>query len=182
MRMLVMGFTLLEVLIAMLVLAIGVMGGSAMQLTALRARHESLLLSGATQMAAGMAERMRANAAQIDAVYATLDYDAAAEPTPSAPAHQCWDGGCDSAQAALADLYDLKQQVSASLPSGRARICRDAAMWHGARLRWACAGGPGAQLVVKVGWRGKRPDGASTGDNSGDYAPGVAIAVAGAAP
>lgn len=181
MRMLAMGFSLLEVLVAVLVLALGVLGGSAMQLTAMRARHESLLLSGALHMASGMADRMRANAGQIGSAYLTLDYDAAAEPTPAAPAQLCWDGGCDNAQLALADMYELKQQVGASLPSGRARICRDAAVWQAGGLRWACADGPGAPVVVKIGWRGKQPDGTPSRDG-GEYAPGVAIALAGATP
>lgn len=177
-----MGFTLLEVLIAMLVLALGVMGGSAMQLTAMRVRHESLLLSSAVELAAGMADRMRANAGQVGPAYLTLNYDAAAEPAPSAPARLCWEGGCDSAQVAQADIYDLKQQVSASLPSGRVRICRDAGMWQPGGLRWACAGGPGTPVVIKIGWRGKRPDGAPSRDAGGEYAPGVALALAGVAP
>lgn len=176
------GFTLLEALVAVLVLAIGALGACAMQLAALRARHESQLLSNAAQLASSMADRMRANPGQIGPVYLTLDYDAASEPRPRAPERQCWDGDCDSAAVALADLYDVEQQVAAQLPAGRVRICRDAGMWDSGRLRWSCGGGPGAPVVIKVGWRGKIPDGSPQQDDSGGYAPGVALAMAGGGP
>ncbi|SFV01562.1 type IV pilus modification protein PilV [Pseudoduganella namucuonensis] len=175
------GFTLFEVLVALLVLALGVLGAAAMQLTAMRVRQESVLMSAAMQLASGMADRMRANDGQIGAVYLTLDYDAHADPVPSAPP-LCWNGGCDSAAVARADLYELKQQVAAQFPSGRARICRDAGMWSAGRLRWACSGGAGAPVVVKIGWRGKNPDGTPGKDDAGEYAPGVALALAGVGP
>jgi type IV pilus assembly protein PilV len=41
----VLGFTLLEVLIAVVVLALGIMGGVALQMAALRSRHQAALLS-----------------------------------------------------------------------------------------------------------------------------------------
>jgi len=57
------GSSLVEVLVSLLLLALGLLGASILQLTSLRARHESALLSAAAQLAAGMAERMRANSA-----------------------------------------------------------------------------------------------------------------------
>lgn len=178
------GFALIEVLVAVVVLAIGILGASAMQLTALRVRHESLLLSNAAQMASAMADRVRANPGQIGPVYLTLDYDSYAEPAPAMPPSLCWEGGCDSGAVASADVYELKRQVAAQLPAGRVRICRDTGMWAAGPLRWACAGGPAAPVVVKIGWRGKNPDGKPATAEGGDaeYAPGVALVLAGVAP
>ena len=182
------GFTLLEVLIALLVLALGVMGAAAMQLSALRARQQSTLLAQATQMAFGLAERMRANPVQTRLAdganaYLGLDYDALADPHPAAPEPLCLGtgGACGSAQMALFDLYELKLLVSANLPAGRAVVCRDAGLWSGGKLRWSCAGGAGAPLVVKIGWRGKNPDGTPHIDDDGQYAPAVALGL-GATP
>ncbi|QGZ43292.1 type IV pilus modification protein PilV [Pseudoduganella flava] len=174
------GFTLLEVLIAVLVLAVGLIGGTAMQLHAMRARHESALLSTATRLAAGMAERIRANSAQLP-VYLAAQYDAHAEPVPSRPGALCLDAACDAGQLAQLDIYELKRQVRTALPAGRARICRDAQTWADGRLRWECSGEPAAPVVIKVGWRGKRPDGTPDGDVD-DPSPGAVIAVAGVAP
>jgi len=180
------GFSLLEVLVAVAVLAIGIAGGAAMQLAALRTRHQSALLAQATQLATGLAERMRANAAQLSLPdgtnpYLTLDYDALAEPNPAPPQPLCYALGanCASGQLAWFDLYELKTLVRDRLPGGRAVVCRDAGMWQGGQLRWACSGGADAPLVVKVGWRGKNPDGTPRRDDTGHYAPGVAILVGG---
>lgn len=180
------GFSMLEVLIAVAVLAIGIVGGAAMQLAALRARHQSALLSQATQLATGLAERMRANGSQLsmpDAAnpYLSLNYDALAEPDPAPPQPLCYalSAVCGSEQLALFDLYELKTLVRDRLPAGRAIVCRDAGMWQGGQLRWACSGGADAPLVVKIGWRGKAPDGTPLKDAEGQYAPGVAIAVGG---
>jgi len=174
------GFTLLEVLIAMLVLALGLVGGMAMGLHAMRTRHESALLSKAVQIAAGMAERMRANAAQVPTGYLGVDYDARLDPVPAVPAGLCRQDPCDPAGIARLDVYDLARQVRAALPGGRARVCRDAQLYANGRLRWDCTGGALDPVVVKIGWRGRRPDGTPERDGQGGHAPGVAIAVPGA--
>lgn len=182
------GFTLMEVLIAIAVMALGLIAGTAMQLTAMRTRHQSALLSQAMQLASGLADQMRANPQQMhqaDAanVYAHLNYDALSEPSPSPPDVLCFGAGvrCDSAALAQVDLYQLKQQVRDSLPGGRALVCRDQGAWSGGALQWACSGGAGAPLVVKVGWHTKNPDGTPVQDGAGVYQPGVALAV-GAVP
>lgn len=55
------GIGLIEVLIALLLLAIAVLGFSAMQLTALKATDESVMRSRAITMMRGASEMMRAN-------------------------------------------------------------------------------------------------------------------------
>jgi type IV pilus assembly protein PilV len=176
------GYTLLEILIAVVVLALGIMGGVALQLAALRSRHQAVLLSQATQLATAMAERMRANAGHMraadgDNLYLTLNYDALNEPLPPAPAALCYGAACGGAQLALSDLYETKLLVRQNLPAGRVVICRDGGLWSGGKLRWACGGGGAAPLVVKVGWRGKNPDGTPHTDDGGEHMPGVALAV-----
>ncbi|AXA91713.1 type IV pilus modification protein PilV [Massilia sp. YMA4] len=175
------GFTLIEVLVAVLVLAVGLIGGTAMQLHAMRARQESALLSTAVQAAAAMAERIRANAGQRS-VYLSLDYDAAIEPAPAPPRILCQDTACAPAALAALDVYELKRMVRTSLPAGRARVCRDAHAWHAGRLRWPCSAAPGAPVVVKIGWRGKNPDGTPLADDDSGVVAGVAMAVAGVGP
>lgn len=170
------GFTLLEVLLALLVLALGILGGAAMQLSALRTRHESALQAQAAALATALAERMRLNGHPL---YLSLNYDALAEPDPAPPEPLCYAAGasCGSAELAAFDLFELKVMVRDRLPAGRAVVCRDAAVWSGGQLRWACSGGAGAPLVVKVGWRGKNTDGTPQRDADGQYVPGVAIVV-----
>jgi type IV pilus assembly protein PilV len=157
------GFTLAEVLVALLVLALGGLGASAMQLSALRTRHQSGMLSEAVQLVAAIAERMRLNAglmrlADSDNPYAGVNFEAASDAAPAAPSEPCFSAaGCDGAQLAAADIDEWKQQVKSTFPAGRLAICRDGQAWDpGSRtLRWSCDGSAGAPLVIKLGWRSR---------------------------
>lgn len=176
------GFTLLEVLIAVFVLAVGIVGGVSMQLAAMRARHQSSLLAQASMLATGAAERLRANPSQLqlpDGVnpYLSLDYDVLDHPPPAPPAVLCYADTCDATQLARFDLYEIKIALRANLPSGRVVICRDAGLWSGGTLLWPCSGGSSAPLVIKVGWRGKHADGTPQVDSAGQPVPGVALPV-----
>ena len=171
------GFTLLEVLVAVFVLAVGALGAAATQLTALRTRHQSSLMSNGVQLASSLADSMRANIEAMRAAdsanpYLQLDYDVA-EGAPPAPGALCFGGAaCSAAQLADAELVQFKHALHAGFPGGRVVVCRDSQVWDGARgaLRWACAGAGSAPIVIKVGWR----------DDSSDFAPSVAIALPGA--
>jgi type IV pilus assembly protein PilV len=152
------GFTIIEVLVAVLVLSFGVMGSSAMQLAALRTRHQSSLLSNAVQLGSSMLDAMRANASQMqlsdaDNPYLGLDYDAL---MPAASAQSCFAAAnCDSAQLAAIDVAQWQHQLKASVPGGRFVICRDDQPWSGAgSMAWACSGASAAPIVIKVGWTG----------------------------
>ncbi|WP_338758632.1 type IV pilus modification protein PilV [Massilia sp. METH4] len=169
------GFALMEVLVAVFVLALGLVGGMAMQLHAMRARHESALLSAALQIAVAMADRMRANAGQVPVFYLDVDYDAQAATGPAALDNPCTADSCNPAQVAQADIHELQRQVRTQLPAGRARVCRDAQLYEAGRMRWECSGAPGDPVVVKIGWRGKRADGTPERRET----PGVAVTVAG---
>jgi type IV pilus assembly protein PilV len=177
------------VLVAVLVLAVGVLGGAAMQLTALRARHDSSLLSHAVQLAASMAERMRANSGQMalpDGAnpYLGIDFDSGDGALPSAPATLCFGvGQCDGAQLARLDLYQVQEQVAALLPGGRLTICRDSNVWDtgSGSLRWDCDSNPAAPVVIRIGWRRKDTDG-GRGAPGGSRQPAVALALAGVVP
>lgn len=181
------GSTLVEVLVALLLLAVGLLGGSAMQLSSLRARHESALLSTAMQLAASMAERMRANSTQMQAIdadnpYLGLDYEAGLlEEAAGAPA--CLgDTACSAAQLAQFDIAEWKQHLRQDLPGARLRICRDALAWDAAAqgLQWSCSGGSGAPIVIKLGWRGRQAKGHAARDAGA--MPKIAMQLAAGAP
>ncbi len=185
------GFTLIEVLIAVVVLAIGVIGASGAQLAALRMRHGTSLMSDGMQLASALADRMRANPEQMrggDALnpYAQLNYDAALDGAPPAAPVSCFgDASCTSAAMAQFDLAEVRAALHRQFPGGRIAVCRDAAIVAagGSGLTWACAGAAGgaadAPLVIKLGWRGKQADGADDADAAGSFAPALAIVVAG---
>ncbi len=55
------GFTLLEILVAVLVLSIGLLGIAGLQVTGLRFNHSAYARTQATLLAYELADRMRAN-------------------------------------------------------------------------------------------------------------------------
>lgn len=175
------GFTLVEVLVAAFVLAVGVMGAIAAQTVALRTRAQSALMSHGVQLATAFADRMRANSEQMRAPdaanpYLQLRYDAR-DGAPVAPPAACQSGAaCDSEQLAGHDIHELQRELHSGFPAGRAVVCRDAVVWDAAaaRLAWECTGGAGHPAVIKLGWRMAGEEGAA--------APRVAIVVAGVAP
>ena len=171
------GFTLVETLVAMLVLALGVVGAAATQVSSTRLRAQAALESEAVQLAASLGARMRVNAAQMalpDAAnpYLNVDYDAAGG-EPVAPPVQCFGtADCDPAQMAAFDLYDTARIVRGAFPGGRIMVCRDGG---GASLDWTCAGGSGAPSGVTLGWRAP----ARIGEPAPEATPFVTMVVAG---
>lgn len=154
------GFTLVEVLVALFVLAVGVVGAGATQLTAQRTHQQAALGSEAAHIAASLAARMRVNgviAGLPDSAnpYLMLSYDAADGP-PDEPQLCLGDVSCTPAQLAQFDLYEIRQAAHAQLPRARVEVCRDATPWDSAiqGYRWSCDDDPAALPVVKLGWQG----------------------------
>jgi len=160
------GFTLVEVLVALFVLAVGIVGAGAVQITAERTRQQASLRSEAAQLANALAARMRINPAiaalpDSDNPYLSFHYDAA-DGLPAAPA-LCF-GGASCAPESLAqfDLHEMRQLLYTQFPQGRVTVCRDASPWDPSTnaYRWNCDGALDALPVVKLGWQG-------TGDGPG---------------
>ncbi|MES2933828.1 MAG: type IV pilus modification protein PilV, partial [Pseudomonadota bacterium] len=114
------GFTLIEVLVSVFVLALGVIGAAGMQLTAMSTSQQSGSQTLALQLATELAENMRMNAGQMVQPPATNLYLSATGVGPShspgaaipAPAVLCNGPGnsCTSAQLALFDIYEWKRR------------------------------------------------------------------------
>lgn len=187
------GFTLIEVLISVFVLALGVIGAAGMQLSAMRTGQQSGQQSVAVQLATEIADNMRQNATEMDKADSDnpylFAYNSATDTEPTAPAKMCFKENCNSAELAAAAIYTWKIRIKgtsdkpAELPGGRIVICRDETPWDasGGKLAWECrstiASVNSVPYVVKVGWRGKgeNPDGSANTDDK--YPPAVAITV-----
>ena len=100
------GFTLVEVLIALVVLSIGMLGIAALYLESLRASRSALVRTEAVTFAADIADRIRANRNPLDA------YDCG--------------GTCEADEGgnaiAVADLNAWRTAVAAQLPGGTTSI------------------------------------------------------------
>jgi type IV pilus assembly protein PilV len=99
------GFTLLEVLVAILVLSIGLLGLAGLMASSIRNNHSAYQRTQATWLAYDMIDRMRVNRAA--AIAATEDYDIAIGTAASG-----------SAGLAGADVTGWKATLSNALPAG----------------------------------------------------------------
>ena len=115
------GFTLLEVLVAVLVLSVGLLGLAGLQTVGLRQNHSAFMRSQATQLAYDIIDRMRTNKATADA--GGYDLAIAASP-PSGP--DCIASLCSAAQLATYELNNWILSLSAALPLGDGQVARAA--------------------------------------------------------
>lgn len=114
------GFTLIEVLVALIVLGIGLLGIAQMQALSLAYNHSSGLRSQAILQAYDISERIRANpTATYDTHNQTAqDNQCAATPANTTPST------CNPGQMAQNDLYEWKQDLTNLLPSGTGTITK----------------------------------------------------------
>lgn len=176
------GFSLIEVLVSLLVLAVGVIGAVGMQLAALRTAQQSAFQTFALQLAAEMVDAMRAGGGRLEPTMWVMDYSSANDGDPAAPAKFCYASSCDAQELAEFQRYEWKKRVKAVLPAGRVQVCREATPWDGAKrsFNWSCDSGAegGAPLVVKLGWQMKNPDGSLVRDADDLFPPSVLLTVA----
>jgi len=110
------GFTLLEVLVALLVLSIGLLGLAALQASGTRYVHGSYLRSQAVIQAYDMADRIRANLPGVQAG----DYtDLSGIPSTHS---DCTSSSCSAAQMAQFDLWQWNTANAALLPAGAGTV------------------------------------------------------------
>jgi type IV pilus assembly protein PilV len=100
------GFSIVEAMVALLVLSIGMLGIAGLYVTTLRASGSALLRTHAVNLAADMADRIRANPT-AGAAYAGGAADSG-----------CAGGGgdCSPAQLAADDLFTWLDQIATVLP------------------------------------------------------------------
>ena len=116
------GFTLLEVLVAVLIFSLGLMGLAGLLAISVKTNHAAYMRTQATFLAQGMADRMRANnlglwnSSYNLATTAPLTFPQAAPPTT------CSTGSCAYSDVATRDLAIFQQQLASFLPSPTAMI------------------------------------------------------------
>jgi type IV pilus assembly protein PilV len=136
------GFTLLEIMIAVVVLAIGLLGIASLQALGQRSNHSAYLRSQATALAYDMIDRMRANNAGVK----NGDYDAIDTTANSYTDPGCASSTCSSSQMAQYDMYDWQQELAAQLPTGNGTVV---------------GAGSGSEFSVTVMWDDDRNGSAS---------------------
>jgi type IV pilus assembly protein PilV len=104
------GFSLLEVLVALTIFSIGLIGLAGLLIVSVKTNHSAYLRSQASFMAQGMADRMRSNTSAVwDGTYATT-----VSSIPTCP--------CSYTDVAKRDVYIFTQQLKDQLPGGAGTI------------------------------------------------------------
>ncbi|MDY6828245.1 MAG: type IV pilus modification protein PilV [Pseudomonadota bacterium] len=143
------GISLVEVLVALVVLSIGLLGLAALQSAGIQDNHSAYLRTQASVLSQDILDRMRANREQA---LSTSDYETDFGEAAAVLGPFC--SPCASpADLADSDLLRWKTALEANLPQGAGRIARNAPT-------------PGVQhLVVTVQWAEKALD----PDNDGGW-------------
>ena len=183
------GFTLFEVLVSILILALGMLAAAGLQLSAIRTTQQSAMQTQALALASDMADRMRMNDAvmdQADAGNPFLAVNFNADQTLSDPGVFCNRdaANCTPSELATFEIHEWLKRIKETLPSGRVVICRDSSAYDPLTLgfKWACsvgsAVGNGAPITIKIGWQGKAANGKLERLANGEFAPQIALIVA----
>lgn len=125
------GFSLIEVLVALVVMSVGMLGIAALYLEGLRASRTAVYRTTAVNLAADMADRIRANQR------GRLAYAGTGPGSDEA----CVNGDADCTPAALAadDWFSWSNQLNASLPVGSTAqidVVAAASTVYAIRIEW----------------------------------------------
>lgn len=155
------GATLIEVMIALVIMSIGLLGLASLQLTGISSNSNSEKRTQASIVANDLIERMRANPAGVTAGdYAAVNYTTIDCTTPPASCQTLSAGavGCTSAQMANYDAFTSWCNASTLLQSGTLQVtCTD-----NTGANQACAATP--YRTIRVDWVNQTDDG-----NSGKF-------------
>ena len=162
------GFSLIEVLVAIIVLSIGMLGAVGMQSTALKMNKESRNQAAAVVFARELGERMRGNhtvAIQTTASNNPSLFDTTLSGTSSVATFSvnCFTTGCPTRRdAAVWDVADWQARVQTTLPTPRVKVCFDQNPYDSAgNARWDCTN-DGDLSVLKMGWTSSNTAGTLT--------------------
>lgn len=172
------GFTLLEVMIAVVIAAVGLLGVAALQLSSLKSTDGSRYRSVAIHLTSDMADRLRANSGgAIQGITVNQGYNrprtTRADAAYNTPKPDCRSVGCQPDQMALDDLADWQARITASLPGGIGVVCIDsgtlgAPTFNGTALDSRCDGA-GVSYAVKIVWLDNRGETATAVNTNEAY-------------
>lgn len=159
------GFSILEVLVALVVLSLGMLGAVGMQAAAMQANKETRNQAMATTLARELADKMRTN--HTVAITTTVSVNPYLTTTTrtgtatfSAPSENCFTTACTTRQAiANWDMADWVNRIQNALPDPRIAVCFDATPFDAdGKPQWACTN-TGDVSVIKLAWTNSNTQG-----------------------
>ncbi len=162
------GFTLLEILIAIVIFSIGLLGIARLQIAGMRFTHGSQLRSTAVLQAETMADLMRANEYGMrNGNYNFLNQGTS---MPASAPFDCATVQCAADHRATYDLVTWNASNATVLPGGAeaaGAVCRDSTPNDGTSADWACDD-LGNIYAIKVQWLERASTGADTDTDDSD--------------
>lgn len=115
------GFNLIEVMIALVIISVGLLGLAGLQVSSLQQNQSAYYRSQATLFAYDIADRMRANMGEVDA---GSYFIASAAANTDCVNFTGAATGCDPDEMAAHDIGEWQDAIDAELPLGGGRVCR----------------------------------------------------------
>lgn len=150
------GFTLFEVLIALVILAAAAIGLISLQLHGMRSNRQSAYQSSALILATELAEIMRANPPRSGQPNPYLfEFEASTSPVPAKV--QCYTAPCLPQEFAAFSISEWQARLQDALPAARAVVCLDSTPPE--TPQWTCPAADGGRtMAIKIGWRAATTD------------------------
>jgi type IV pilus assembly protein PilV len=131
------GFSLIEILVAVLIVSVGVLGVAGLQLVSLQNNTSAMFRTQAFQAAYEILDRKRANPDQ--------DYTIGLAADPDANGPDCAANVCTPAQMSAYDRNEWLEELAANLPNGDGSVADN---------------GAGGVITITVQWQDERRAGA----------------------
>ncbi|MCW5320175.1 type IV pilus modification protein PilV [Verminephrobacter aporrectodeae subsp. tuberculatae] len=166
------GFSLIEVLVAIVILAFGMLGAVGMQAFSIQANRDARLEAQAAAFATELAEMMRGNKVIAVKPNSADNPYLVASTTMASPSY-CLSvsnaaTGCTSTtDVARAEMTDWLARVAAELPGAKVRVCFDEAPYdaQSGLAKWDCSAAATNGIVfIKIGWTRASTDKSASGD------------------
>ena len=167
------GFTLIEVMVAIVILSFGLLGVAGLMVLGIQNTYSSQQRSAATQLAYDMIDRMRSNRVGVDLATSGVggNYDRPIGNVTTSggpyvvPQSACVNntgvttGTCSPSNMADEDAFEWQQAIRERLGGGVAIVCRDSSTadgaYDGATITHGCVNS-GPMYAIKVYWKDDR--------------------------
>jgi type IV pilus assembly protein PilV len=148
------GFTLVEIMVSIVILGVGLLGLTGLQMSGLKNTQTATQARYSTLLAYDMVERMQSNPYSVkEGAYNNV----------SATSHSCT-STCSADDQAELDMYEWSAELTAKLPLGTGVVCIDSTPTRDDTPATPACDGIGSAYVIKIWWD-RDGSGAISNDN-----------------
>lgn len=165
------GLSLIEVLVSLVIFALGMLGTAGLQIATLKSNKYAASSAVAISLAKEYGELMQSfPSAVVDINSGTSSFfiDTSSGFSTTLPSRCTGSAAsCTTSQLAQASIEDWVERVKATMPGGRAEVCRTSESRDAAgNLQWGNCDNIGDLVVIKLGWLAKNDKGETLFDGA----------------